>query len=175
EVVDSTQNYAFNILNQSDDNIVIVSQEQTKGRGRFKREWESPKSTGLYMSLVLRPDIPNHKMIPFNLFISLAISKAIQKVTCLEADMKWTNEIYINNKKICGFLAEIVAEENTVSSIICGIGINIKPSNEISKLATATSLLGELKDKDFDLVHFIDVLFQHIEIYYNMFMTKNFK
>ena len=175
EVVDSTQNYAFNILNQSDDNIVIVSQEQTKGRGRFKREWESPKSTGLYMSLVLRPDIPNHKMIPFNLFISLAISKAIQKVTGLDAGIKWPNDIYINNKKVCGFLTEIVAEENTVSSIICGIGINIKPSNEISKLATATSLLGELKDKDFDLVHFIDVLFQHIEIYYNMFMTKNFK
>src|SRR5699024_2287440 len=128
-------NYAFHNLNHSDDKRVLVSQQQPKGGGRFKREWESPKSTGLYISLVLRPDIPNHKMIPFNLFISLAICKAIQKVTGLDVGMKWPNDIYINNKKVCGFLTEIVAEENTVSSITCGIGINIKPSNEISKLS----------------------------------------
>lgn len=175
DVLDSTQNYAFNILNQNDDNIVIVSQEQTKGRGRFKREWKSPQSSGLYMSLIFRPDIPNQQMISFNLFISLAISTAIRKVTGLEAGIKWPNDIYVNNKKVCGFLTEVITESNTVKSIICGIGINIKPSKEISDLESATSILGELQGQDFDLIHFIDVLFQKIEMYYNMFKTKSFK
>src|SRR5690625_2363697 len=67
--IDSTQNHAFRILDQYDGNIVIISEAQSLGRGRFKREWLSPKEAGLYMSLVLRPNVSNQGMIVFNLFM----------------------------------------------------------------------------------------------------------
>lgn len=174
KTVDSTQNVAFNILHKNDDNIVIVSEAQTEGRGRFKRQWLSPKSSGLYMSLVLRPNIKHSDMITFNLFLSLAISQTIRETTGLNSGIKWPNDIYINDKKVCGFLTEIVSEDDTVQTIICGIGINIEPSHDLETLDTATSLNGELSPKQLDLDLLLSQLFNNIEIYYNKFMSTFF-
>lgn len=174
KTIDSTQNHAFRILDQYDGNIVIVSGQQTDGRGRFKREWLSPDETGLYMSLLLRPNISNQNMIVFNLFISLAISEAIQESTGLKSGIKWPNDIFINDKKVCGFLTEVISADNIVETIVCGIGININPSAETDTLGTATTITGELKDTEFDVNHFIDVLFKKIEYYYDKFLTESF-
>lgn len=174
KTIDSTQNHAFRILDRYDGNIVIVSSEQTDGRGRFKREWLSPRETGLYMSLVLRPGISNQNMIVFNLFMSLAISEAIRESTGLKSGIKWPNDIFINDKKVCGFLTEVISADNIVETIVCGIGININPSAVTGALGTATTITGELKDTEFDVNHFIDVLFQKIEYYYDRFLNESF-
>lgn len=174
KTIDSTQNHAFRILDQYDGNIVIVSGQQTDGRGRFKREWLSPDETGLYMSLVLRPGISNQNMIVFNLFISLAISEAIRESTGLKSGIKWPNDIFINDKKVCGFLTEVISADNIVETIVCGIGININPSAVTEALGTATTITGELKDTEFDVNHFIDVLFKKIEYYYDKFLSESF-
>ncbi|MGO1923355.1 MAG: biotin--[acetyl-CoA-carboxylase] ligase [Jeotgalicoccus sp.] len=174
KTIDSTQNHAFRILDQYDGNIVIVSGQQTDGRGRFKREWLSPDETGLYMSLVLRPNISNQNMIVFNLFISLAINEAIQESTGLKSGIKWPNDIFINEKKVCGFLTEVISADNIVETIVCGIGININPSAVTETLGTATTITGELKDTEFDVNHFTDVLFKKIEYYYDKFLTESF-
>lgn len=174
KTIDSTQNHAFRILDRYDGNIVIVSSEQTDGRGRFKREWLSPRETGLYMSLVLRPGISNQNMIVFNLFMSLAISEAIRESAGLKSGIKWPNDIFINDKKVCGFLTEVISADNIVETIVCGIGININPSAVTGALGTATTITGELKDTEFDVNHFIDVLFQKIEYYYDRFLNESF-
>lgn len=174
KTIDSTQNHAFRILDQYDGNIVIVSGGQTDGRGRFKREWLSPEETGLYMSLVLRPGISNQNMIVFNLFMSLAISEAIRESTGLKSGIKWPNDIFINDKKVCGFLTEVISADNIVETIVCGIGININPSAVTEALGTATTITGELKDSEFDMNHFIDVLFKKIEYYYDRFLSESF-
>ena len=174
KTIDSTQNHAFRILDQYDGNIVIVSGEQSQGRGRFKREWLSPDETGLYMSLVLRPAISNQNMIVFNLFISLAISEAIREATGLKSGIKWPNDILINDKKVCGFLTEVISADNIVETIVCGIGININPSAVTEALGTATTITGELRGSEFDMNHFIDVLFKKIEYYYDKFLSESF-
>lgn len=174
KTIDSTQNHAFRILDQYDGNIVIVSEHQTDGRGRFKREWLSPDETGLYMSLVLRPNISNQNMIVFNLFISLAISEAIRESTGLKSGIKWPNDIFINDKKVCGFLTEVISTDNIVETIVCGIGININSSAVTESLSTATTIIDELKDTEFNVNHFIDVLFKKIEYYYDKFLTESF-
>lgn len=174
KTIDSTQNHAFRILDQYDGNIVIVSGGQSQGRGRFKREWLSPEETGLYMSLVLRPGISNQNMIVFNLFMSLAISEAIRESTGLKSGIKWPNDIFINDKKVCGFLTEVISADNIVETIVCGIGININPSAVTEALGTATTITGELKDSEFDMNHFIDVLFKKIEYYYDRFLSESF-
>lgn len=171
--IDSTQNHAFRILDRYDGNIVIVSGHQTSGRGRFKREWLSPAATGLYMSLVLRPNVTNQNMIVFNLFLSLAVSDAIREATGLESGIKWPNDIFINDKKVCGFLTEVISADNIVETIVCGIGININPSVETDALGTATSITDEL-DNEFDVNRFISVLFRKIEYYYDKFLHESF-
>ncbi|CAD2073574.1 bifunctional ligase/repressor BirA [Jeotgalicoccus coquinae] len=173
DTIDSTQNHAFRILDQYDGNIVIVSGHQTDGRGRFKREWLSPEETGLYMSLVLRPNITNQEMIVFNLFMSLAISDAIRESTGLKSGIKWPNDIFINDKKVCGFLTEVISADNIVETIVCGIGLNINPSADTESLGTATSITGEL-DEEFDVNQFTGVLFRKIEYYYDKFLNTSF-
>ena len=173
KTIDSTQNHAFRILDRYDGNIVIVSGQQTAGRGRFKREWLSPEDTGLYMSLVLRPNVTNQEMIVFNLFISLAISSAIRESTDLKSGIKWPNDIFINDKKVCGFLTEVISADNIVDTIVCGIGININPSPVTGSLGTATSIAGEL-GREFDVNHFTEVLFDNIEYYYDKFLHASF-
>lgn len=174
KTIDSTQNHAFRILDQHDGNIVIVSGHQSQGRGRFKREWLSPEASGLYMSLVFRPNISNHNMIVFNLFMSLAISETIRETAGLNSGIKWPNDIFINDKKVCGFLTEVISTDNIVDTIVCGVGINIKQSEETQKLGTATAIRDELSEDHFDVNHFIGILFKKIEFYYGKFLSEPF-
>ena len=128
--VESTQTIAKQSLVDNQYTMLILSDEQTKGRGRFNRNWSSSKGKGLWMSVVLRPNV-SFAMIPkFNLFIALGIRDAIQAFSKDKVEIKWPNDIYINDKKVCGFLTEMVANADAVEAIICGIGINLNHQEE---------------------------------------------
>ena len=114
--VDSTQLKAKRALVGNKDTFLILSDEQTEGRGRFNRNWESSKGKGLWMSLVLRPDVPFSMIPKFNLFIALGIRDAIQQFSNERVTIKWPNDIYIGNKKICGFLTEMVANYDEIEA-----------------------------------------------------------
>ena len=121
--VESTQTIAKQGLVDNQHTMLILSDEQTKGRGRFNRNWSSSKGKGLWMSVVLRPNV-SFAMIPkFNLFIALGIRDAIQAFSRDKVEIKWPNDIYINDKKVCGFLTEMVANADAVEAIICGLSL----------------------------------------------------
>lgn len=171
----STQKEAFRMLSDTDDSFIVVAEEQTEGRGRFERRWNSPSKSGIYISLVLRPNIPIAEIIRFNLFISLAISKSLDEAFGLETGIKWPNDIYIHDKKICGFLTEVVSESGVINAIICGIGINIFKDESLMKIPTATSVeetsgVSERIDVDLFMERFLD----NIEMYYNRFLNEPF-
>ncbi len=175
--VDSTQKLAFQKVTDIEGPFIVVSGEQTKGRGRFNREWASPEKSGLYMSAVFKPDVYLNEIIKFNLFISLAIANAIEKSFGLEAGIKWPNDIYINGKKVCGFLTEVISENNMIQSIICGIGINLYETEEIRGLETATSIENELglNDRmDIDAESFLNRLIHDLEHQYGQFINTPF-
>ncbi|MFB9859867.1 biotin--[acetyl-CoA-carboxylase] ligase [Salinicoccus siamensis] len=175
QTVDSTQNIAFKMLDTYDGAFIVVSEEQTKGRGRFNRNWASPKQRGLYISLVLRPNVPLTDIIRFNLFISLAISKSIDETFNLSSGIKWPNDIYINNKKVCGFLTEVVSEGNAVNAVVCGIGINIFNDAALSSLPRATSIEAEMAEGEgLDTDIFMKHLFRNLEHYYGLFLKHPF-
>lgn len=175
--VDSTQLKAKQALVGNQDSFIILSDEQTKGRGRFNRYWRSTRGKGLWMSVVLRPDVP-YAMIPkFNLFMALGIRDAIQQFSKDEVTIKWPNDIYIDGKKVCGFLTEMVANYDAIEAIICGIGINMNhdPSDfdeEIQHSATSIRIHAE---NDFNRYEFLDVLTQNIERRYQQFLTVPFE
>ena len=108
--------------------MIILSDEQTKGRGRFNRNWASSKGKGLWMSLVLRPNVPFSMIPKFNLFVALGIRDAIQSFTNDKVEIKWPNDIYIADKKYV-VLTEMIANYDSIDAIICGIGINLNHSD----------------------------------------------
>lgn len=105
---------------------VVISNEQTKGRGRLGREFYSPASTGIYLTILLTPNFDLSKSVLITTAASVAVCRAIQKVCNVESEIKWVNDVYINGEKICGILTEAITdfETGTIEYIASGIGIN---------------------------------------------------
>ena len=174
--VASTQLLAKQKLVGNTDTFLILSDEQTKGKGRFNRPWASAKGKGLWMSIVLRPDVPFDMITKFNLFMALGIRDAIQQFSKSDVSVKWPNDIYINNQKVCGFLTEMVANSDGIEAVICGIGINMnqEPSDFTGELAQkATSIRIHKKDK-VNRYDFLEVLISQIEYRYKQFIKNHF-
>lgn len=119
---------------------VYLAEEQTAGRGRGANAWQSPRSTGIYCSVVLRPALPPSEVLVLSLAAGLAVHAAIQQVDSrIEPDLKWPNDLLIDGNKICGILTEMNAEATRVRYIVVGIGINVNQSS-FPKDLPATSL-----------------------------------
>ena len=119
---------------------VFLSEEQTAGRGRGSNLWQSPRSTGVYCSVVLRPALPPSDVLVLSLAAGLAVQKAIQQVDSrVKADLKWPNDLLIEGKKVCGILTEMNAEATRVRYIVVGVGINVNQASFPEELS-ATSL-----------------------------------
>ncbi len=106
---------------------IIIANEQTGGRGRMGRSFFSPKDGGLYMSLILRPEISLDSSTLITSAAAVAVCRTLEKTTGVKAGIKWVNDIYCNGKKICGILTEAITdfESNSISAIVIGIGINV--------------------------------------------------
>lgn len=89
------------------------------------RSWHSPKFSGIWMSLILRPKIPIHEAPQLTLLAAVAVAQAIEDTTDLKPQIKWPNDILVNRKKVVGILTEMQAESDRIHSVIIGIGMNI--------------------------------------------------
>lgn len=119
---------------------VFLAEEQTAGRGRGANSWQSPQSTGIYCSVILRPELAPSDVLTLSLAIGLAVQSAIQQIdTRVQIDLKWPNDVLLNGKKVCGILTEMNAEATRVRYIVVGIGINVNQAS-FPKELPATSL-----------------------------------
>ena len=111
---------------------VVIAEEQTKGRGRMGRSFYSPSSSGIYISFILAPLFDAAKSVLITTAASVAVCKAIEKVTGISCKIKWVNDIYLEEKKICGILTEAVTdfESGHIEYIVLGIGINYSTAHE---------------------------------------------
>ncbi|MBT4440429.1 MAG: biotin--[acetyl-CoA-carboxylase] ligase [Elusimicrobiaceae bacterium] len=159
--LDSTNTYSKENHSSLKHKDVIIAETQTKGRGRYQRTWVSNKG-GLYFSIVLKPKVFSRKNIPnLTQSISVAICKAIEKYS-IKPQIKWPNDILVNNKKACGILSETVFENNKLKAIILGVGINIeqKNLNKIEKPAISLKTLGLNIDKEKFLAQILKEFFR---------------
>lgn len=123
--VASTQNAAKILAEEgASEGTTVVAETQTEGRGRIGRVWASPPG-GIYLSVILRPDIRPSDVLRFPLIAGVAVAQAIELVTGIEPKLKWPNDIIVGGKKAGGILAEMSAEMDRVNYIIIGIGINV--------------------------------------------------
>jgi BirA family biotin operon repressor/biotin-[acetyl-CoA-carboxylase] ligase len=144
DLIDSTNTEALKHARRgTDEGTCIIARQQIAGRGRQGRIWTSPRDAGLYLSIVLRPRL-DAKYLPL---ITLAAAVAVFDTLAplgIEADIKWPNDILVNEKKICGILAE-TAETERGLAVVVGIGINLTSQNFSRELNdTAASLEGVL-------------------------------
>jgi BirA family biotin operon repressor/biotin-[acetyl-CoA-carboxylase] ligase len=122
------------------EGTVFLVEEQTAGRGRGSNSWQSPRSTGIYCSVVLRPALPPSEVLVLSLAAGLAVQAAIQQVDSrMVVDLKWPNDALIGGRKFCGILTEMNAEVTRVRYVVVGIGINVNQASFPEDLA-ATSL-----------------------------------
>lgn len=124
--------------NHMPDGTLFVADIQTAGRGRRGKRWESCSTGGLWMSVLLKPDIAPESLSCLTLAAGLAVCKALRRLTGAEVMIKWPNDIVLEKKKLCGMLCEMSCEVDTVSYAVCGIGINLnteKFDGEIGKIA----------------------------------------
>lgn len=131
-------------INGEKEGTVIIAEEQTEGRGRFGRKFHSPKKAGIYMSILLRPQMHSSRAFLITTATAVAIAEAIENISNKKIKIKWVNDIYCDNKKVCGILTEASFdfESGIIDHAVLGIGINVKPpeggfTEEIKNIATS--------------------------------------
>lgn len=177
ETVDSTQKIAHLLSHEGAvEGTVVIAEEQKGGRGRMDRVWHSPKSTGIWMSLILRPKIPIQRAPQLTLLTAVAIVQAIEETTSLTPQIKWPNDILIEQQKVTGILTELQADADRILSVIIGMGLNINQTEddfppELREIATSLRIK---EGKELDRAELIKVIFQKFETLYKIFLDKGF-
>jgi len=108
---------------------VVITKEQTSGRGRLGRTFFSPKDSGIYLSMILRPEVigaNNESAVLLTTAASVAVARAVKRTLDLDLQIKWVNDLYYNDKKVCGILAESSFDPacGSISAVVIGIGLN---------------------------------------------------
>ena len=145
EETDSTNIRARKLAEEgAPDGTLVVTDFQNAGRGRRGRMWVSPSGTGIFMSLILRPDILPSSASMLTLVAALAVYDGIKETTGLETVIKWPNDIVAEGKKLCGILTEMSAELEGIHYVVTGIGINANMTEfpeEVGEAATSLRIL----------------------------------
>lgn len=170
EKVDSTSQQIKLLAQQgAKSGTIIVAEQQTNGKGRLGRQWCSPFGTGLWFSILLRPQILPEKIAGITLATGLAVCNAIRQYTNLNAQIKWPNDVIIGNKKVCGILTEMVSQSNKIEYVVVGVGINVNTLNfddEISCKATSLAKeLGKNINREDFFAHVLDKIQEEINKY----------
>lgn len=145
EEVDSTNTHLNQLaLQGAPHGTVVTAETQTAGRGRRGRSFHSPQGTGLYCSTLLRPSCSSAEIANLTAWVAVALSDAIAQCCNLQPEIKWTNDLVLQGKKICGILTELglESESDSVDYVVVGCGINVNQTKadfpqEIQSMATS--------------------------------------
>ncbi|QDQ02118.1 biotin--[acetyl-CoA-carboxylase] ligase [Lysinibacillus fusiformis] len=178
DVVDSTQTIAHKLAQEGAPNgTVIIAEDQTAGRGRMTRMWESTHGTGIWMTIIVRPDVSPQQASSFTLVVAVAVTMAIKTLyKNVEPAIKWPNDLLINGKKCTGILTEMQAEADLVQALLVGIGINANQvetdfSPDISDKATSLRLeAGE----EINRAALVATILQYLEQFTDLFVNEGF-
>lgn len=166
--IGSTNTEALNQARRgAGEGLCVLARRQTAGRGRHGRIWISERDAGLYFSLVLRPKIENRFLPLITLTAAAAVCDALAERCGLKPDIKWANDVHVNNKKICGILAEMT-ETNVDLAIALGIGINLKSSNFPPELADIATSIEAETNRVFDAEALLQALTARLAEYYRV-------
>ncbi len=176
ETVDSTNNYLKNLaLKGANENTVIIASEQTAGKGSRNRNFYSEKG-GVYLSVLLKPDLSGFDVTLITSATAVAVSETIDEISGKTTQIKWVNDVYLQNKKVCGILCEsVITPDGKIPFVIVGIGVNLFKlkngfNNEIRDIA---GYIFEEENKEI-YNQFIDLLLKNCFKYFENLSNKKF-
>jgi len=173
--IDSTNNAAKKIADDENSHgTVLISEEQTNGKGRLGRHWISPKYKGIWMSIILKPNLDPIDASKITQIAAAAVTLSLLEMN-IKASIKWPNDIILNHKKVCGILTEMNAELTNIHHVIVGIGINVNADKEDfpdDLKNIATSLKIESNNKINRQILTAKIL-NNFEILYDKFINNN--
>lgn len=170
EKATSTNSLVKELASESDEGFVVVAGEQTAGRGRMGRSFFSPGDSGIYMSLLLKPEIKPEEAVQITTAAAVSVCTALEHLGVYDSKIKWVNDIYISNRKVCGILTEssFNSRANKLDFAVLGVGINIyEPEDgfpeDIKDIAGAvfSERKSDLRNKF--IAEFLNVFFEFYE------------
>ena len=161
EVMSTNTIAKFLSMNGVGNGAVVISEKQTKARGRSGKNWESPLG-GVWLSIILNPNV-NHSKIPLiTLATGVAVENTLKRIGVKNAEIKWPNDILIHGKKVCGILTEAITSFNTIESVIIGVGIDANisienfPEELRENMTTLNDEIGEKVDENLLIKLFLE-------------------
>lgn len=150
EEIDSTNSYLKReALAGAPHGTAAVADYQSAGRGRMTRTFQSPPGRGVYLSVLLRPQLPPDKLMGVTGMTAVAVCNAVERTAGVRPQIKWTNDLVLNGRKICGILTEMALEGETgqIQSLVIGAGVNVSHTAEdfgpeIAQMATSLAQEG---------------------------------
>lgn len=161
EVMSTNTIAKFLSMNGVGNGAVVISEKQTKARGRSGKNWESPLG-GVWLSIILNPNV-NHSKIPLiTLATGVAVENTLKRIGVKNAEIKWPNDILIHGKKVCGILTEAITSFSTIESVIIGVGIDANisienfPEELRENMTTLNDEIGEKVDENLLIKLFLE-------------------
>lgn len=161
---------------ENEEGLVVVAGEQSAGRGRMGRTFFSPGDSGVYMSLLLKPEIKPEDAVQITTAAAVSVCRTLEKLGISDSKIKWVNDIYIGNRKVCGILTEssFNSQSGMLDFAVLGVGINIYESEEgfpddIKDIAGAVFYEKKEDLRNKFIAEFLNEFFD----YYNALSSKN--
>ncbi len=171
DILDSTNTEALKQAKLgADEGLCVIARQQTAGRGRYGRTWVSERDAGIYFSLVLRPKLEIHDLSLITLMSGVAVYDTLSEFG-LEPDIKWVNDILVNEKKIAGILAETTETDDGLA-VVVGIGINLTSANFPHDLVTTATSLEDCSPKKVGRDKLIEILTRHLGSLYEVLRVE---
>ena len=152
EEIDSTNRYLKSKASDLPQGAAVIADSQTKGRGRYERIFYSPENCGIYMSVLLKPEVEAQDAVLITAAAAVCVCKAIENIFDKHCKIKWVNDIILDSKKVCGILAESVInpKNGNIERSVVGIGINVYPpqSGFHEEIKNIAGFITEEKEED---------------------------
>ena len=155
---------------------VVIAGQQTMGRGRFGRAFYSPEGSGVYISFILRPQLPADRAVMLTSMSAVAVARAMEKVADVQASIKWVNDVYLGPKKACGILCEagMDFENGQMQYVISGIGVNVGFMDFPEELADKATSISNVCGKRISRSRFAAELINEMNALYPQLETGAF-
>jgi len=171
DVLASTMDIATELgIKGAPEGTLVLAEAQAQGRGRLGRSWLSPKYKGIYMSLILKPNILPNSAPVLTLLSAVSICEAIKEFVGLDIQIKWPNDLLLSNKKLGGILTELNAEMDATRFIVIGIGLNV--NNERKALPYGATSLKEQKGENISRIGLLQEILRKLEANYHLFQKE---
>ncbi len=177
EQIGSTQDEARRLAEDgAEEGTLVLAETQGAGRGRRGRHWLSPQGMGIYLSLILRPDLEPFKIAQIPIVVGIGVCESISEITDLKPSIKWPNDVLLQRKKVAGILVEMSAEPERVNYIILGIGVNVNTPHSMfpDDLQQPATSLSELAGGDVNRTTLLQTLLTNLEALYDEFKLAGF-